>query len=83
MSCKNKHDFFFNIQAAQTKSQAITEEQIITKPAKLKVEQFDLGIRKARFIRVQVPKTDYFEINYTATAELKLKPVRLKKRNFS
>ncbi len=75
---KKDTTFFFNIQAAQTESQTVTDEQLSTTPAKLKVESFDLGIRKARFLRVQVPKTDYFEIAYTAIAELKLKPVRLK-----
>lgn len=76
---KKDTTFFFNIQAVQTKSQFITNEQVVTTPARIKVESFELGLRKARFLRVQVPKTDYFEIAYTATAELKLKPVRLKK----
>ncbi|ULT39988.1 transglutaminase family protein [Niabella defluvii] len=81
LSYKVKTDttFFFNIQAAQTRSQLITDEQIITTPAKVKIESFELGTRKARFLRVQVPQTDYFKISYTAMAELKLKPVNLKR----
>ena len=76
---KSDTTYFFNIQAAHTKSQTVLEEQVVTTPAKVKIESFDLGVRKARFLRVHVAKRGAFKINYTATVELNLKSVRLKK----
>ncbi|MCH5597377.1 transglutaminase-like domain-containing protein [Niabella ginsengisoli] len=78
---KSDTTFFFNIQAAQTKSQTIIEEQLVTSPGKIKIEPFDLGVRKARFLRVHVTKPGHFKINYTATVELHLKSVRFKKES--
>lgn len=80
LSYKVKTDttFFFNIQAAQTGTQVITDEQLVTTPAKIKLEAFEIGVRKARILRVKVPPTDRFSIQYTAIASLQLKPVRIK-----
>lgn len=71
--------FIFNIQVAQTKAQTILEEKIITTPADLPVDEFSISSKNARFLRMHVPRTDNFRIQYTATVNLTLKPVQIRK----
>ncbi|WP_346237165.1 transglutaminase family protein [Niabella insulamsoli] len=73
---KSDTTFFFNIQAAHTKTQKVLEEQLLTSAANVIPESFDRPAHNARILRVRVADPGYFEISYTATVEVNLRPVK-------
>lgn len=66
--------FIFNIQAAQTASQKITEESLLVTPF-LSLAEFTLKNSDSRYIKLQVSQGTQFTISYRAVADVQYRIV--------